>query len=214
MVESRYPIEYELEPKALNKGTHWLAFKMKNIGRETLKKLDVGLHSTDTLYLIVHGEGDYIEDLDPGEEKRVITRVTISGSASIYATIIARKDGDYFWWDSPWMHITMTETKAELERFFVISEPYTLMGKTLEVEATVKGLEKCEGLRLEFMVYTPSNQFKELAKIEIKELSAGESAKYSTEFTTQEKGQHTGYAYLYDGWQRIGYKTDNIYVQS
>jgi hypothetical protein len=79
----------------------------------------------------------------------VVFRVNAYGPADVYATIIARKDGDYFWWESGWTHINV-EDKAELERILMLSHLYTTIGKTLSVEATNRGLQKSTGLKLEF----------------------------------------------------------------
>jgi hypothetical protein len=62
-------------------------------------------------------------------------------------------------------------------------------------------------------VETPSGKFEEQAKINIKELSAGEEARYTAEFTPHETGHYTIHAYLSDEWIRIGHKTDSVYVQ-
>jgi uncharacterized protein (DUF58 family) len=109
-------------------------------------------------------------------------------------------------------HIAVSEEKAELERLVVLSHPYTTIGKTLSAEATIKGLRKGTGLKLEFWVETPSGKSEEQAKINIKELSAGEEARYTAEFTPKETGHYTIHAYLCDDWKRIGHKTDSIYA--
>jgi len=49
--------------------------------------------------------------------------------------------------------------------------------------------------------------------MEIKDLPVGEEARYTAEFTPKETGFYTIYAYLYDGWRRIGHKTDCIYAK-
>ncbi len=213
-MRTRYPIEYELNPTEVDKGVHWLYLDLKNIGNETLKRLDVQLHSLDTLNLNfpVYGAGQYLAELKPGEKRETIFRVNAYGSADVYATIIARKDGDHFWWESGWTHIHV-EDKAELERLLVLSHPYTTIGKTLSVEATVKGLRKSTGLKLEFWVEPPSGKSEKQAEMNIKELSAGEEARYSAEFTPKETGYYNIHVYLYDGWRRTGHKTNFIYVQ-
>jgi hypothetical protein len=210
----KYPIEYELNPTEMDRGTHWLTLKLKNIGSDTLKKLDVQLHSLDTLNLSfpVYGSGHYLTDLKPGEETEVVFRVSAYGPTDIYVSLKAYRDGDYFWWESGWTHINVEEN-AELEHLLVLSHPYTTIGSTLSAEATIKGLKKSAGLKLEFWVETPSGKFEEQAKINIKELSAGEEARYTTEFTPKEKGKYTINAYLYDGWRRIGHKTNIVYAQ-
>jgi hypothetical protein len=201
----------------MDKGKQWLTVKLKNTGSKTLKRLDVELHSLDTFYLFPlvfpYAFGQYIGELRPDEEREVVFQVNAQGSADVYVTINARKDGEYFWWDSGWTHISVIDEKAEIGRLVVLSHPYTTIGETLSVEATIKGLREVTGLRLEFWVEIPSGKFEEQATIDIKELSVGEEARYSAEFTPKETGYYTIYAYLYDGWRRIGHKTDSIYAQ-
>ena len=95
----------------------------------------------------------------------------------------------------------------------MLSNPYAAIGKALEAEATIKGLEKSTGLKLEFWVETPSGKLEEQTKMNIKELSVGEEARYSAEFTPKETGYYTIYAYLYHEGKRIGCKTESIYAQ-
>jgi hypothetical protein len=90
-------------------------------------------------------------------------RVNAYGSTYVYATIKARKDGDYFWWESGWTNIYV-EDKAELERLLVLSHPYTAIGKTLSAEATINGLSKSTGLKLEFWVETSQESLKSRPK--------------------------------------------------
>jgi hypothetical protein len=205
----------------MDKGKQWLTLKLKNIGNKTLKRLDVEMHSLDTFYLsplfFPFGIGHYIGELQPEEQREVAFQVNTQGSADVYATISAHRDGEYFSWESGWTHISVSEEKAEIGRLLVLSHPYTTIGKTLSAEATVKGLRKGTGLKLEFWVETPSGKFEEQATTEIKELSAGEEARYSAEFTPKEMGYYTIYAYLYDawrnGWREISHKTNSIYAQ-
>jgi hypothetical protein len=209
----KYPIEYEVTPAVIDKGINWLTLRLKNIGRETLKGLDIQLHSLDTYYLTVSGPGHYLWDLGSTKEKELLFRVDALGSADVYATVKGRKDGDYFWWESGWTNIKISEEKAEIERLLVLSHPYTTIGKTISIEATLKGLQKSTGLRLEFWVENPSGKSEEQATIDIKDLPVGEESRYSAEFTPKETGIYNIYAYLYDGWRRIGYKTNYVMAQ-
>ncbi len=217
MLRYKYPIEYELNPTEMNKGKQWLTLTLKNIGNKTLKRLDVEFHSLDTFYLsplfFPFGIGHYIGELQPEEEREVVFQVNAQGAGDVYATISARRDGEYFSWESGWTHISVSEEKAEIGRLVVLSHPYTPIGKTLSAEATIKGLRKSTGLKLEFWVETPSGKFEEQATIDIKELSVGEEARYSAEFTPKEVGAYNIFAYLYDGWRKIGHKADSIYAQ-
>ncbi|MFH1327252.1 MAG: hypothetical protein ABIH76_00130, partial [Candidatus Bathyarchaeota archaeon] len=142
-----------------------------------------------------------------------VFRVNAMGSAHVYVTIKARKNGKYFWWETGWTNIKLNEEKAEIGSLLVLSNPYTTIGKTISVEATLNGLQKSTGLKLEFWVETPIGRLEEQATLDIKDLPVGEKARYSAEFTPKETGYYTIYAYLYDGWKRIGYKTESIYAQ-
>ncbi len=213
----KFPIEYELSPTEIGKGKQWLTLKLKNIGKQTLKRLDVELHSLDTFYLFPlifpYAFGEYIGELKSGQEKEVVFQVNAYASADVYVTVKAYKEGDYFWWESGWTHISVTEEKAEIGRLLVLSHPYTTIGSSISVEATIKGLQKSTGLKLEFWVETPSGKSEEQTTMDIKDLPVGEEARYTAEFTPKETGFYTIYAYLYDGWIRIGYKTETIYVR-
>ncbi len=176
------------------------------------------MHSLDTYYVTVYGPwgfggGHYLSSLQPNEEKEVVFRVNALGSADVYLTITGQKGNAQFWWESAWTRILLNEEKAELERVLVLSHPYTVIGKTISAEATIWGLQKSTGLTLEFWNETPSGKIEELTKIDIKELSAGAEVKHSTEFQPKETGTYTIEAYLYDGWRRIGHKTNYLYVQ-
>jgi len=210
----KYPFEYELFPTEVDKGQHWLTFKLKNIGRKTLQGLDVELHSLDTFFLsLPYGIGHYLAELKPDEEREMVFRVTANGSANVYATIKARMEGELCCWESSWTRIYVNEEKANLERLLVLSHPYTTIGKTLSAEATIKGLKKSKGLKLEFWVEPPSGKSEKQAEIDMKELSVGEEARYSAEFTPKETGRYTIYAYLYDEWRRIGHNTTTIFAE-
>jgi hypothetical protein len=214
----KFPIEYELNPTEIEKGTNWVTLKLKNIGNETLEELDVQLHSVDTYNLTVYGSwwegaGHHIAKLGQNWEKDVTFRVNAIGSADAYATIKGRKDGKFFWWESSWTNLHISDEPAKISHLLVLSNPYTSIGKTISAEATVKGLRKNGGLNLEFWVETPSGKNEQQAKIDIKDLPVGEEARYTTEFTPTETGYYTIYAYLYDGYMRIGYKTETIYAQ-
>jgi hypothetical protein len=214
----KYPIEYELNPTEIETGTNWVTLKLKNIGNKTLEDLDVQLHSVDTYNLTVFGSwlytgGYHIANLGPKKENNMVFRVNAKGSAEAYATIRGRKDGKYFWWESGWMNIHVSDEKAYLESLLVLSNPYTTIGKTLSAEATIKGLRENGGLKLEFWVETPAGKNEQQAAIDIKKLSKGEEARYTAEFTPKETGRYSVYAYLYDGWRRIDQKRYYIFVQ-
>jgi len=217
----KYPFNYELNPSELDVGTNWVTLKLKNIGIETLRGLDIQLHSLDTYNLTVYGNwgsgaGHYFPSLKPNEEKEVGFRVNALGSANVYITIKGSRDGEYskyLTWESGWTNLKLREEKAEIERLLVLSNPYTKIGETISAEATIKGLKESTGLRLEFWVEAPVGKIEQQASIDIKDLSIGEEARYTAEFTPEQMGYYTIYAYLYDEWKRIGYETESIFAR-
>jgi hypothetical protein len=94
-----------------------------------------------------------------------------------------------------------------------MTPPYPPLEETLRIEATLVGLEKSEGLDLEFWADTPSGEFLDLAKIETKALAANEEATYTAAITPKEEGCYTIHAYLYDDLKRIGHEKDNVWVR-
>jgi hypothetical protein len=217
----KYPFEYELNPKVIDIGSNWVTVKLKNVGRDDLRYLDIQLHSLDTYNLSVYGTGlfgagHHLPNLGSNEAEELAFRVNAVGSANVYVTIKARnaRSRYFFTWESGWMNLTVSEEKAEIRRFLVQANPYTHIGRTISAEATLKGLRESTGLTLEFWVETPSGTSEEQAKIDIKDLPIGEEARYTVEFTPQETGYYTIYAYLYDGWRRIGTKTEDIYART
>ena len=214
----KFPFDYEVIPTEIHTGTNWVTLNLKNIGRETLRDLDIQLHSLDTYNLTVYGTGlfgagQYLPELESNKAKELVFRVNAIGSADIYATVTGRKDGEYFWWESGWTSITVANEKAEIERLLVLSNPYTVIGKTISAEVAIKGLRKGTGLKLEFWVETQFGKSELQATMDIKDLPVGEEALYSAQFTPKETGVYTVYAYLYDGWKRIGRKTGFVYAK-
>lgn len=213
MLALRYPIEFELSPEKIERGMHWVTLKLKNLGNETVKELDVKLHSLDSLGLSVLSTGEFLEDLKPNEEEVVPFQVSATATTRVYASVSGYKDGKYFYRESPTIRLPVGREPAELKSVFVMTEPYPPLGETLKCEAAIMGLQQSEGLDLEFWAESPSGKFRELAKIETKELSPGEEARYSAEITPKEEGLYTVTAYLYDDYRRIGRETDYVVVR-
>jgi len=218
LLKWKHPFQYELDPTEIDRGISWITLKLKNIGPKTLNDLDVQLHSVDPYNLSVYGTGwpgaaQYISELGPLKANELVFRVNATGSADVYVTIEGRKNGDYFWWESSWMNLQVKEEKAKIERLLVLSNPYTAIGKTISAEATIKGLRKNGGLKLEFWIETPSGKNEQVGAVDVMDLSVGQEARYKVETTPKEEGFYTIYAYLYDGLMRIDYDTESIYAQ-
>jgi hypothetical protein len=212
MIRQKYPIEYELSPKTLEQGTHWLTLRLKNIGDESLHNLDIRIHSTDSLQISFRDSSDHIYRLQPDEENFLGFQVDVHGTASVYFSIRYFKAGGSFHWDSPWIIQQVLGNVAELEGILV-SNSYGIIGRELEAEATIKGLGNSDGLDLQFWAESPSGKYEELADIKTKKLSRGEEASYTAKITPKEEGYYTVYASLYDNRRRIGRHSDTLWVE-
>ena len=208
------PFEYEIKPKQVDKGTHWITVDLKNVSADVLSQLDVQLQSRDSYFIAVHGTGNYMPELKGNVITSIPFQITARRTSTVYVTVAGYRDGVYFYWESSAEEVQVGAEAAALKNLFVLSHPYTAIGKTLEIEAIVKAIVGGKKLDLSFWVDTRHGSFDKIAEIETKELEAGEEVRYSAEFTPEETGIHEIYAYLYDGTTLLGRKNDTIYVQS
>ncbi len=209
----RYPIEYELTPDSVDKGSRWLTVSLKNIGNDDLTMLDVKLNSLDVYSIAVLGTGSYVAALKPDEFKTLPFQISANSSGSLYISVDGWQDGDPFHWESPALRLKVGREVAEITSLFALTEPYPLLGENIRCEATLHGLAESQGLSLEFWAAAPSGDFQELADIETKTLDEGETVSYAAEITPEETGLYTIYAYLYDGVRRLGRETEYVYVR-
>lgn len=210
---NKYPLEYELTPDSVDTGQHWITLRLKNIGAQELTGLDVNLNSLDVYSVGVLGTGTYVSSLSPNEERQLPFQISANRTGSVYVTIDGWREGARFHWESPSIPITVGAEVAELVSLFAMTEPHSVVGERIHMEARVRGLSAGRGLSLEFWADTPSGEFEELAIVETKELELGEEATYSAEITPEEEGLYTLYAYLYDGVRRIGREVETIRVE-
>ena len=210
----RYPIEYELNPKEIDAGIHWLTLNIKNVGTQALTGLDVQMNSFDTYSISVLGRGQYISVLAPDEERLLTFQMSVNSSTSLYISIDGWRDDSSFHWESPYIPVVMGRDVAELVSVFAMTEPYPGLREKIDIEATVRGKARTEGVHLEFWADTPSGNFEELADVETKALAPGEEVTYSAEITPEEEGRYTIYTYLYDDGRRLDRETEIVYARA
>ena len=183
MARYKRPLEYELSPETLEKGTQWLTLRLKNIGNYSLHNMDINMHSTDSLQISLRKSSDQIFRFTPDEDRLLSFQVDAHVTTSLYFSIRYFKEGGSFHWDPPWIREQVHGEVAELEGILV-STPYGIIGTELEAEATIKGLGSSDGLDLQFWGDTPS---REHAEIKTKKLSRGEEVSYTAKITPKEK---------------------------
>jgi hypothetical protein len=209
----RYPIEYDLNPKRLEPGWRWLTASLKNLGSEDLVGLDVRLNSLDEYNLRPVDGSSYLPLLTRDEEWMQPFQVAANLTARVYLSVEGVLGSQPFHWESPAVSITVGEEVAELVSLFAMSEPYPPVGEVIRVEATLRGLAPTGVLDLQFWADSPDGHFRDLGAVRTKALSPGEQTLYAAEFTPEEEGLYTLYAYVYDGIRRIGRETEVVYVK-
>lgn len=210
---AKYPIEYRLEPVKIDKGMNWIRLNLRNVGKEKLRDLDIKLNSLDSYGLAVYGTGENIDNLKTNKKETVSFKVFGKRSTKVYVTIDGWENGEVFSWESFYTRIRVGEEKAELIGIFALTEPYPPAGKTIRIEAVVRGLKESEGLNLEFWADSPRGEFKELDIFKTRKLKSGEESRYATELIPSEKGLYTIHGYLYEGNRQIGHKVDYVWVE-
>jgi hypothetical protein len=191
----------------------WLALRLKNVGEQNLIGLDVRLNSLDGYSIYVHGTGDYITALKPGQEETLAFQVLATSTGRVYLSLDGWQAAALFHWESPRIEVKVGEDVAKLVSLFALTQPYPHKGDRIRFEAVLRGSANSVRLRLEFWAETPSGEFVELGRVETQALSTDEQARYSAEFTPEEEGMYTVYAYLYDGAKRIGHELEQVYVE-
>ena len=149
MIRSKYPIEYELSPETLVKGEQWLTLLLGNEGDDNLHNLDIKMHSTDSLNISFRSPNTFVHLLTPNEEKHLYFQVDAYATTALYVSIRYFKKGGHFHWDSPWIRKKVFGEVAEAQKILV-SNPYGIIGRELDIEATIKGLSNSDGLDIVF----------------------------------------------------------------
>ena len=210
---TRYPMQYELEPRGVAVGLRWLALRLKNVGDEPLLGLDVRLNSLDTGSIYVYGTGTFLTALGPDEEVELHFQVSANSTGSLYVALDGMKDGEPFLWESLPIVVKVGLQVAELVSLFAMTRPYPLPQETIHCEAVVRGLVESEGLELEFVAETPSGQIANLATVRTGTLSPGVEARYTADVSFEEEGPYILYAYLRDGSKRLGRRVEHVFVR-
>ncbi|MGC9522596.1 MAG: hypothetical protein ACP5HG_12030 [Anaerolineae bacterium] len=209
---TRHPIQYQLEPETLSQGVHWVTARLKNVGTQGISDLNVTLNSRDSSRILIYGQGNYLAFLAPEQEEAIPFQLSANATTSVYIAIDGQSGTEPFQWESPYITLRIGQEQAELVHLFAMTEPYPPVGKRIRCEATIRGLTRSRGLRLEFWADTPDNRFEKLGVVETKELEADEEATYAAEITPRQEGLYTLYAYLYDEERRIGREMEQLYV--
>lgn len=206
------PLRYEITNKSLNEGKQWITVKVENTSDNEIFGLSVDLNSLNSYSLEIIGAGEYVPVLEPGEDAFLVFQVRARMSTDIYLVFEGATDGASFTWQSPYTYIIVGAPVAEIQSFFVLTEPYPVLVKDLNAEALIKGNAFSSDLSVSFWVSTPSGEYAKMGEDTILSIDKGEIKTASANYLTGEEGMHRFYAYLYDGEDLIDSDTDKVYV--
>lgn len=209
---TRPPFRYDLDPREVSTGVRWVTLTLHNISEEDVRSLSVQLNSTDTYQIDVHGTGSFVPVLKVNEFQNLPFQITAQGTTRLYATVDGWRGDEAFHWESARIRIVVGLEVAELESLFALTEPYPILGTSVTLEATVRGLSYNEGLGLEFWAETPNGELISLAKMPTDPIPEDEVARYTTKFTPKQEGIYTLHAYLYAGVRRIGHAVEYLSI--
>ena len=174
--------------------------------------LDVRLISNDPLRIRSLDRGGYINMLNPGEERVVPVQIEGNQGAWVYLHVEYWLDESLFYWESPNVWIKVRRDPARIMTLFSIEGPQINLGEEVPVEATVVANLPSEDLRIDFWVETDSSKFESFNTEDIDSMEADEIRTITTEFTPDESGLYSIYAYLFDGNHRLDRMIEQLMV--
>ena len=197
------PFEYSLTPEIVEPGTKWISVHLKNMGREPMMNMDVRLIYNDPLRIRALDRGGYINMLNPGEERVVPVQIEANQGGWVYLHIEYWLDDELLYWESPNVWIKVSRDPARMMTLFSIKGPQVNIDTEVPVEATVVADLPSDSLRIDFWIETAEGRFESFHTLDIKPIDAGEIRTITTEFTPEEEGLYSIYAYLFNGNRRL-----------
>lgn len=206
------PFEYSISPERIAPGTRWVSVHLKNTGRKPMMNMDVRLISNDPLRIRALDRGGYINMLNPGEERVVPVQIEANQGAWVYLHVEYWLDDEMFYWESPNVWIKVRRDPARIMTLFSIEGPQVKLGEEVPVEATLVADLPVEDLRMDFWIETASGKFESFSTIKVEPMDADEVRTVTTQFTPDEEGLYSIYAYLFAGNQRLDRMIEQLRV--
>jgi len=205
-------IRYEINPREIEEGRKWVTVTLENNFLDRIMAVSIELYSTDSMAINVIGSGEFVPLLEHNEETIIPFQLVASKTTELYITVEGTKDGTPFYWVSPFMTIQVGAPVAEIASLFVLTEPYPILTKELEAEATIIANTRVVDLRARFWVDTPRGEYLQVSEDRIFSMEKDEVETVSATYLTDEEGLHRFYVYLYDGTELLDKETDTVVV--
>jgi len=206
------PFEYSITPERIEPGTRWVSVHLKNTGRTPMMNMDVRVISNDPLRIRALDRGGYINMLNPGEERVVPVQIEANQGVWVYLHVEYWLDDELSYWESPNVWIKVRRDPARIMTLFSIQGPQLNLGESAPVEATITANLPVEELQMDFWIETASGKFESFNTIAVEPMEADEVRTVTTEFTPDEKGVYSIYAYLLDGNHRLDRMIEQLRV--
>jgi hypothetical protein len=206
----RLPISVKVVPRQVKQGTSEIELRIKNLGKNKLETLEVGLNSLDQRLIEVDDPNKWVNKVDPDETINIHFTLCAHRSAMVYAKIFGYIGEERFEWESPALRLKVGEEAAELSSLLILGESSREAG-TLKIETIVKVMKPNTQVTLDYWVYTPSEEYLKIGEITTSILQPGET-KQVMEYIPDKKGLYTVYAYLYDKNRQIDRQSDKVYI--
>lgn len=206
------PFEYSLTPEEIEPGTKWVSIHLKNIGKQPMMNMDVRLISNDPLRIRALDRSGYINMLDPGEERVVPVQVEANQGGWVYVHVEYWLDDKLYYWESPNVWIKVRRDPARIMTLFSMKGPQLNVGEEVPVEATIVANSPTNSLHMDFWVETAEGQFEAFETVDVDPMDADEARTIQTEFTPEEEGLYSIYAYLFVGDRRLDRKIEQLRV--
>lgn len=206
------PFEYNLTPETVEPGTRWISVHLENTEKQPLMNLDVRLVSNDPLRIRSLDRGGYLTMLNPGQEKVIPMQVEVSQGGWVYLHVEYWIEGEMFYWESPNVWISAERDPARMMTLFSMNGPQVSVDEETAIEATLTAIMPTDALRVDFWVETADGRFEAFASVDVDPMDDGEIRTVTSQFTPDEAGLYSVYAYLFDGDRRLDRKIEQIRV--
>jgi hypothetical protein len=150
--------------------------------------------------------------LNPGEERVVPVQIEATQGAWIYLHLEYWLKDKLYYWESPNVWIKVRRDPARIMTLFSTKGPQLILGQDVPVEATILSDLPSDNLRLDFWIETASGRFESFRSVDLGAMDADEIKTVETEFTPDEEGLYSIYAYLFDGNHRLDRKIEQLRI--
>ena len=206
-------IEFEISPSRLEKGRNELTVRVKNKGLGELKNAVMKLVPLDLESVTVSEPEKKVGSFGNGKDAVLYYTADAAGSAGVYLSIDAEKDGEPIHVETPVKGEDAEGRPAVIEGIDAKTGVYEPPGNKFYFDIILRGLNDSQNLIITNQIELPDGDTEIMDDIPVGELKA-EEEKIVTSFIVPEiKGPYTVYSYLYNGEKTIDRSVEKIFIE-